>query len=102
MDNCTSWMKVILNFRISVDRHITGIFFGMKQPFMFIPKEAIARIAVNTMRRTFDIHVQLENDSVVEFSMIDGSEQNNVANWVEWNNINNKKVLISGNAAPNQ
>lgn len=71
-----------------------GLFFGMKQPFMFIPKETIARIAVNSMRKTFELHIILESDAIVEFSMIDEVEQKNVANWVEWNGINNKKVLV--------
>lgn len=61
-----------------------GILFGMKQPFIFIPRSDIKKIHFEDVTtRTFSMTVSLKNGTQQTFSMIAEADMSSIAFYVK-------------------
>jgi hypothetical protein len=68
-----------------------GLFYGMKQPIMWLSKDDIQKAEVASQGRYMCNVVLSTTNSVVEFSNIDESERNGLSMWVQWHHMNGLK-----------
>ncbi|XBW38796.1 hypothetical protein QEN19_004380 [Hanseniaspora menglaensis] len=69
------------------------LLFGIKKPILILPIASISSINYSTITRlTFSLTLILENESVVEFSMIDQQEYDRINSYIVNKHVNDKSM----------
>ncbi|KAJ3299193.1 hypothetical protein HK104_009726 [Borealophlyctis nickersoniae] len=79
-----------------------GILFGFKKPIIFVPHADIANLEiVNLTGRTFSLLLERRSGETHEFSMIDATDVEPVASYIEYQQAAARKQAFNANLAKN-